>query len=33
LLEELRSATSTLLRLTQLILSVTSRNIHYRFYP
>lgn len=32
-IEGLRSTTSTLLRLTQLILSVTSRNIHYRLYP
>ena len=33
LLEGLLSATSNLLRLTQLILSFTGRNIHYRLYP
>jgi len=33
LLEGLLSATSNLLRLTQLILSFTGRNIHYRPYP
>lgn len=29
----LLSATSNLLRLTQLILPFTGRNIHHRFYP
>ena len=33
LLEGLLSATSNLLRLTQLILSFTGRNIHHRLYP
>jgi len=32
-LEGLRSATRNLLRLTQLILSFTGWNIHYRLYP
>ena len=32
-IEGLRSTTSNLLRLTQLILSFTGRNIHYRLYP
>ena len=33
LLEGLLSATSNLLRLTQLILPFTGRNIHHRRYP
>jgi hypothetical protein len=33
LLEGLLPATSNLLRLTQLILSFTGRNIHHRLYP
>jgi hypothetical protein len=33
LLEGLLSATSNLLRLTQLILPFTGRNIHHRLYP
>ena len=33
LLEGLLSATSNLLRLTQLILSFSGRNIHHRLYP
>ena len=32
-IEGLLSATSTLLRLTQLILPFTGRNIHHRLYP
>lgn len=32
-IEGLRSATSNLLRLTQLILSFTGWNIHYRLFP
>ena len=33
LLEGLLSTTSNLLRLTQLILPFTGRNIHHRLYP
>ena len=33
LLQGLLSATSNLLRLTQLILPFTGRNIHHRLYP
>ena len=32
-IEGLRSATSNLLRVTQLILPFTGRNIHQRLYP
>jgi hypothetical protein len=32
-IEGFRSATSNLLRLTQLILSFTGWNIHYRLFP
>jgi hypothetical protein len=32
-IEGLRSATSNLLRLTQLILPFTGRNIHHRLFP
>jgi hypothetical protein len=32
-IEGLLSTTSNLLRVTQLILSFTGRNIHHRFYP